>query len=132
MVMFHSQAYQDGVALLARVLLAALFINAGYHKIVEFDAVVDSIMGRGIPLPQIATVVVILTELVGGLMVLVGFQARWAAFGIMLLIIPINYFYHPFWADDGQLSAFLKNASVMGGMLFVTVHGPGRLALQRD
>jgi putative oxidoreductase len=130
--MFHSQAYKDVAALIARALLAALFINAGYHKIVGFDAVVDSIMGKGIPLPQITAVVVILIELVGGLMVLVGFQARWAAFAIMLLIIPINFFYHPFWADGGQLSAFLKDACIMGGMLYVTVHGPGRLALQRD
>ena len=97
--MFHSQAYLNPAALLARILLAVL---------------------------------VILIELVGGLMILVGCQARWAAFAIMLLNIPINHLYHPFWAADGQLKAFLKNACIMGGMLLITVHGPGRLALQRD
>jgi len=128
---FNNQIYQDGVALLARILLAALFVMAGYNKIVGFDGVVSSIAARGVPLPEIAAVLTILVELVGGLMIMVGLQARWAALALALFIIPVNFFYHPVWDDAAQFNAFYKNLCIMGGMLFLTIHGPGRMALQR-
>ena len=130
--MFHRQSYQDLAALVARLALATLFIYAGYNKIVGFEGVARSIAGHGIPLAEVAAVITILIELVGGLMIAVGFQTRWAALAIALFIIPINYFYHPFWADAGEANAFFKNLCVLGGMLMITVHGPGRFALQRD
>ena len=41
---------------------------------------------------------------------------------------------HPFWNVEapglgGQLNNFMKNLAIMGGMLYVVIHGPGPLSL---
>ena len=130
--MFDKQLFQDLAPLLGRVMLGLLFIMTGYDKITGFEGYVDSVAAKGVPLPEIAIVVVIIVELVGGLMIAAGLKSRWAALAIFLLIIPINFFYHPFWADDAQFNRFFKNLCVMGGMLYVMASGPGRLSLTRD
>ena len=130
--MFDKQLFQDLAPLLGRVMLGLLFIMTGYDKITGFEGYVDSVAAKGVPLPEIAIVVVIIVELVGGLMIAAGLKSRWAALAIFLLIIPINFFYHPFWADDAQFNRFFKNLCVMGGMLYVMASGPWRLSLTRD
>jgi putative oxidoreductase len=71
-------------------------------------------------------------ELVGGLMIAVGFKARWAAWAIFLFLIPVTVIFHPAWADPAQAIAFNKNLAIMGGMLYVAFMGPGRLSLDKS
>ena len=130
--MFENRLFQDLAPLLGRVMLGLLFVMAGYGKITGFDGYVDSVAAKGVPLPEIAMVIVIIVELVGGLMLVAGLKSRWAALALFLLIIPVNYFYHPFWADDAQFNRFFKNICIMGGMLYIMAYGPGRISLTRD
>ena len=70
-------------------------------------------------------------ELGGGLLLLVGWKARWAALLIFLWLIPTTLLFHNFWAVPpeqymNQQNHFLKNVAIMGGMLMVWAFGPGR------
>ena len=125
---------RDVAALVARVLLAVLFILSGFGKIVGFADTVGYIASKGLPFPALMAAGAIAVELGAGLLVLVGYKARWAAMAIFLFMIPTTLIFHNFWAvppDQAMAEqiGFLKNVSIMGGLLMVWAFGPGRLAV---
>jgi putative oxidoreductase len=90
--------------------------------------------GKGIPFSEIALVITILIEIGGGLMLIAGWKARWAATAIFLWMIPVTLMFHNFWAADvaqyqNQFNHFLKNLCIMGGMLYVMAFGAGPLSV---
>ena len=120
--------------LLGRVLLALIFILSGYGKIGGFAQTAAVIAGKGLPMAEVLLVVTIAIELGGGLMLLAGWQARWAALAIFLWLIPVTFLFHNYWAVDAaqtrnQFNHFYKNLCIMGGMLYVFAYGPGPFSL---
>lgn len=123
--------------LIGRMLLAQIFVISGYGKIGGFAGTAAFMASKGIPIPEVLLVFTIIIELGGGLMLAVGWQARWAALAIFLFIIPTTLIFHPFWAADAaqyqnQLINFMKNLSIMGGMLYVVAFGAGPCSLERN
>ena len=123
--------YQPWGLLAGRLMLAYIFILSGYGKIVGFAGTAGYMAKYGMPMVEVLLVATIIVELVGGLMLAVGWKARWAAWAIFLFIIPVNFVFHPVWADPGQAIQFQKNLAIMGGMLYVAFMGPGRLSLDK-
>ncbi|MEE9551425.1 MAG: DoxX family protein, partial [Gammaproteobacteria bacterium] len=70
--------------LLGRVLLSVIFIIAGFTKVTGFEQTAAYMVSKGLPMVEILLVLTIIIELGGGLMILVGWQARWAALAIFL------------------------------------------------
>ena len=127
---------RDGAILLGRILLAALFIWSGAGKILGFDGTVHTIAGKGLPFAQVLAVITILIELGGGLALLLGWKARWAALFLALFLILITPIFHGFWSVPPEQVAmqkinFFKNLSILGGMLAVYAFGPGRYSVDR-
>ncbi len=121
---------QNLLSLIGRALIALLFIPAGLSKIGAFAGVTGYIASKGVPLPQLAAATAIAVELGLGLLLLVGFQTRWAALGIALFTFVITFIFHNFWAVDAaqvlmQQQAFFKNIAVVGGLLAIVAWGPG-------
>jgi putative oxidoreductase len=123
--------YQPWGFLAGRLLLAYIFILSGYAKITGFAGAAKFMASKGMPMVEVLLVGAILVELVGGLMLAVGWKARWAALAIFLFIIPDTVIFHPVWADPGQMINFNKNLAIMGGMLYVVFAGPGKLSLDK-
>ena len=48
---------RDVAALIGRILLAIIFIKAGWDKIPGFEGTVGAIASKGIPLPQVAAAI---------------------------------------------------------------------------
>ena len=117
--------------LLARVMLAHIFILSGFGKITGFAGTAGYIASKGLPMAEVLTVLTILIELGGGLLILVGWQARWAATAIFLFIIPVTLIFHPFWVQ-GETISFMKNLAIMGGMMMVIAYGSGPYSLKND
>ena len=115
--------------LAGRILLALIFIISGYSKLVGFDGTVGYIASRGLPLPQLAAAGAIAIELAGGVLLIIGWQARWAATAIFLFLIPTTLIFHPFWAVTAgkqmETIQFMKNLCIMGCMLYVMAFGAG-------
>ena len=65
--------------LAGRILIALIFIWSGFGKITGFEGTVGFIASKGLPLPQLAATGAIVVELGGGLMLVAGWKARWAA-----------------------------------------------------
>ena len=120
--------------LAGRILLALIFVTSGWGKLVGFEGTVGYIASKGLPLPQLAAAGAIAIELVGGCLLVVGWQARWAATAIFLFLIPTTLIFHPFWAVEGpgarmEQIQFMKNLCIMGGMLYVMAFGAGAYSL---
>lgn len=123
-------------AAVGRVLLAALFILSGFNKIGGFEGTVGYMASKGLPMPQVLLALTIVIELAGGLMIAVGYKARWAAVAFFLWLIPVTIVFHKFWGIDAaevqnQMNHFLKNVSLMGAMLLLFAFGPGAYSLDK-
>ena len=128
---------RDLAALVARILLTVMFIYSGFGKITGFEGTVGYIASKGLPVPQLMAIVAILIEFGAGLLLLVGYKARWSALAIFVFLIPTTLIFHNFWASPPaefqmQQINFMKNVTIMGGMLMVWAFGPGRFAFDRE
>jgi putative oxidoreductase len=126
----------DALALVGRILLGLIFVLSGFQKLMGFSGVAASIAGKGLPMPEVLAVIAVAIELGAGLLLVVGLKARWAAFLLFLFVIPVSLTFHNFWTMEGAAFAmnkiqFLKNVSIMGGMLFVAAFGPGRYSVDK-
>ena len=123
--------------LAARVLLAQVFIVSGFGKLKAFTATASFMANLGIPASQTMLVLTIALELGGGILLVLGWQARWLAIAFFGFTFITAVVVHPFWSAEaqsvgGQLNNFMKNLAIMGGMLYVVIHGPGPLSLGGD
>ena len=121
--------------LLGRILLTVIFIIAGIQKIADFSGTAAFMASKGLPMANILLVPTIILELGGGLMILVGWQARWAAAALFFFVIVVTVIFHPIWSDQELLQNyrdFIKNISILGGLMYVMVHGSGPLSLGKD
>ena len=126
----------DGAALVGRILLAALFIISGFGKIGGFEGTAGYIASKGLPMPQVLATLTILVELGGGILLAIGWKARWAALAIAVFTLLAAFLFHNFWTVSGpermgEFNNFWKNISIVGGMLMAVAFGPGRYSVDR-
>lgn len=120
-----NQPHTDAVlALIARVLMAYIFVVAGWGKISAYSATVGYMESMGVSGALLP--LTILVEFGGGLALLFGFQARFAAFGLGLFSMITAFIFH----DGAQDSInFMKNFAMAGGLFFLMLHGAGKMSL---
>lgn len=121
--------------LLGRILIALIFVMSGFGKITGFEGAVGYIASKGLPMPEVLAIGAIIVELGGGLMLIVGWHARCAAAAIFVFTAMAALLFHNFWAVppeevQNQTINFMKNIAIMGGLLYVIVHGSGPLAIR--
>ncbi|MBI3146183.1 MAG: DoxX family protein [Pseudogulbenkiania sp.] len=117
------------ITAVGRVLLAALFLISGLSKLGAAAATTTYIASAGLPLPTLVYIITLLVEIGGGLLLLVGFQARPVAVVLALFTVAAAVLFHHNFADQNQAIHFIKNFAIAGGLLQVAVSGAGRLSL---
>ena len=127
-------SFKSPLALIGRILLALLFITAGYSKLGNLAGTAGYIASGGLPFPSVLAAAVGLLELFGGLALAVGFKARWAALALGLFTLLASVLFHKFWAvapeqQMVQYLMFMKNLAVAGGMFLVAALGAGPLSI---
>jgi putative oxidoreductase len=127
---------QNTAALVGRILLALIFITSGFSKITGFEGTVGYIASKGLPLPQVGAALAIAVELGGGILLAIGFKARWAALAIAIFTLLAGVLFHDFWNADaaakmGQTINFWKNVAIAGGMLMAFAFGPGAYSVDK-
>jgi putative oxidoreductase len=125
------------LVMFGRVLLSVIFLLSGLGKIIDWDGNAQLMASQGMPVIPLLLVGAIVTELAGGLSVLLGWKARWGALLLFLYLIPTTLIFHDFWAFTGtemqtQLVNFLKNLSIMGGLLLVAAYDGAALVAERE
>ena len=117
------QAATPALMLAARVLLALIFVIAGYGKIGGYEGTQQYMEAMGVPGALLP--LVILAELGGGLALIVGFLTRLTAAALALFCIVSAVLFHSNFADQMQQILFMKNLAMAGGFLALVAHGAG-------
>lgn len=119
---------KDLTSLAARILLALIFIGAGWGKLgagyagTQQYMVSMGVSGALLPL-------VILAELGGGLGVLFGALTRVAAAGLAVFCVASAMLFHTDFGNEIQFIMFMKNIAIAGGMLMLVANGAGAYSL---
>jgi putative oxidoreductase len=121
----------DTVALIGRIFIALLFLLSGIGKLAAPAATQAYIAAMGLPAPTLAYFGSTAVELIGGVLLIVGFRVRAVAVGMAVFTLLTAAFFHRDFADQNQMIHFWKNIAVMGGLLQVAAFGAGRFALDR-
>ena len=121
-------------ALIGRVLLALMFLLAGLSKFGGLEGTAGYIASKGLPMAQVLAIATAALEVVAAAMLIVGWQARWAALALAAFTILANLLFHNYWtlpADRQMVDQlmFMKNLAITGGLLAVFAFGPGPLSL---
>ena len=116
------------ISLVARVLLSAIFITAGYQKIGGYDGTLQYMASQGVPGFMLPAVIAL--ELGGGLAILFGLFSRWAPLGLAIFSVIAALIFHTNFADQMQAVSFMKNLAIAGGLLLLYANGPGAWAVR--
>jgi putative oxidoreductase len=145
------------IGFLGRLLISLVFLAGGISKILDwqtteqavFTALADwlnysmeigwlhNIVEMAIPMIPALLMGAVILELLGGLCILLGIQVRFGAFLLVVFLIPATLLMHPFWILQGpmqeaQIGLFLKNLSILGGLLFLLAHGKDGKTKEKD
>jgi len=125
---------QDTAALVGRNLLGIVFVVSGLEKIGAFADTTVYMAGAGLPAVQLLLVLAIIVEVGGGSAICFGWRCRMAALVVLLFTVIVTIVFHRYWdvpADQAMVQRlmFMKNVSIMGGLVLLYSFGPGSLAL---
>jgi putative oxidoreductase len=124
----------DELILVARVLLATLFLIFGWRKLRDFSGTVSQLAQLGVPKPVLAAGAATFMELPVAFVVAVGAFTRLAALLMFFYTLGTALIGHRYWTIMGagyvdSMDSFYKNLSIMGGFLLLFVTGPGKYSI---
>jgi putative oxidoreductase len=120
--------------LVARVLLAAIFAWSGWQKLTTTGRAAAAIAGRGLPYATALAYAAGALEIVGALLLVLGLRARAMALALAAYVVVATWLFHLHPAmrgDAAQTIHLLKNAGLIGGLLLLSLHGPGTASVDR-
>ncbi|NMP30080.1 DoxX family protein [Thalassotalea sp. M1531] len=112
---------------LARIFLALIFVMSGVNKIAQYEGTQGYMDMMGVPgflLP-----LVIITELFGGLAIMLGYRTKLAAFALAGFSILSAILFHADFANQAEMISFMKNIAIAGGFIALFVHGAGSYSI---
>jgi putative oxidoreductase len=131
----------DYVQAISRVLISSVFIVFGYLQFTHIgnyiaNPAVIKVAGLtgGILTPTIIAYLVASIDLFGGILILIGYQTRWASIVLIAFVVLTLIFVHSFWTMQGAARIgnqvnFYKNLAIIGALLLLISHGPGSCSL---
>lgn len=122
-------AWANATELAGRILLVVLFLLSGFGKIGAYAATADYMTSVGIPGAMLP--LVIATEVLGSIAILLGWKTRVVAFLLAGFSLVTALAMHNNFADQTQMTSFLKNVSIAGGFLLLVANGAGPLSIDR-
>jgi putative oxidoreductase len=112
-----------------RLLIGLPFAMSGLGKLMAYSLTTAKIAAVGLPIPPLAFAVAVAVELGGGLMLILGYQARLVAIALALFSLVAAVAFHGNFTDQNQVIHFLKNVMMAGGLLQIATFGAGALSI---
>ena len=106
-----------------RILLGLLFVISGIFKIPGWEPTLGFMVSKGLPLAALFLLGAIVLEIVGGLALMVGYQARLAAAALAVFSLVTALIFHNFWTFTG----LEQQAPQILGRRRVHVHHPDQV-----
>jgi len=113
--------------LIARILMSAIFFMSGLGKISAYAATQGYMESHGIP--GMLLPLVIGFEIIAPVLLVIGWQIRYAALALAGFSIISALLFHLDFANQIQSIMFMKNLAMAGGLLLLFIHGAGKLSL---
>ena len=116
-----------------RALFALIFITSVFGHFSR--ATIEQASAHGVPFATVLVPAAGMLALVGGVLVVLGYRARFGAFLVLLFLVPVTLVMHKFWGiADPQVAQlqrvmFMKNAAIAGGALLIMYWGSGPYSL---
>ncbi len=125
-----------GTLLVARLLIAAVFLVFGVRSILGYAGSVGYFTKLGFPAPEAMVVLAIIIQLGGGALVAIGWKTRWAGWLLVAYVVIATLMAHRYWEYDAaqyvaQMTNFFKNLAIIGGLLYIAAFGPGRYSVDK-
>lgn len=117
------------ILLVARILLAFIFILSGVQKFFGIEGTAGYIASVGLPFATLLAIGAAIVETFGGLAILVGYRTREAAWVLAAFTLVAGFLFHFQPADQMQMISFMKNVAITGGFLALGQIGAGALSL---
>jgi len=129
-----SDNIRNAAILIARMMLALLFIIFGWKKLTGFSGAVIYMAATGAPAPEVSAAIAVVMEFFVGLAILIGVATRPLALLLMLYTLGTAIIGHHYWTMTGMdqfenMINFYKNVSIMGGLLLLYVTGAGKYSV---
>jgi putative oxidoreductase len=118
------------VSLVARILLSAIFVTAGINKVSGYAGTQAYMEAHGLPGSLLPAVIAL--EVIGGIAVLLGIFSRYAGLALAAFCLAAAAVFHRDFADQMQVTNFMKNVCMAGGFLLLFANGSGRYAVRPD
>jgi putative oxidoreductase len=123
--------FENLLILIARIFIGFFFLWAGVTKVICWKSSAEYMQSKKMPASLLPAAV--LLQIIGGLSVLLGFEARVGALLLIVFIIPAAIKMHDFWNLQDpdrsiQKTLFMKDVAVLGGLLLLLVTGAGSFA----
>ncbi|GLU30970.1 DoxX family protein [Trinickia caryophylli] len=125
----------SGVILIARFALAVLFLWSGVMKLLGYSGFVSYLQAKGVPFVQIGAPIATAIEVLGGVLLVVGFLTRPLALVMAAYTIATAVLGHDFWnvtdptIQHDMVIHFWKNVGIAGGFLLLFVTGAGGMSV---
>lgn len=109
----------------ARLLAAGIFILSGWDVSREPGGRTQAAASMGVPQAELAVRANAFVMMLAGAALAIGIFPRWAAGVLAGSLVPTTLAGHPFWKEHDsqkrkeQLAHFLKNLSILGGLLYI-------------
>tara|TARA_Y100000748_G_C15169930_1_gene361231 strand:- start:100 stop:489 length:390 start_codon:yes stop_codon:yes gene_type:complete len=112
------------VELFGRIFISALFLIEGVRKIFNPDMSMIYMSDHGVP--EILFYPSIAFEIILPLVLIAGYKTKIVASFLALFVFAVTLIFHTHHIlDDGmQLTVFLKNISIIGGLLLLIANKP--------
>jgi putative oxidoreductase len=114
---------------LGHLLLGGIFIFVGSNTFMNPDGRSKKVEAAGISSARQATILNGAVMTVAGTTLAAGILPRLSALALIGTLVPTTYVGHPYWKEEdattraGQQTHFMKNLSLIGGLLLVLVEG---------
>lgn len=125
--------WRDFAPMVLRVVTGLIFAMHGWQKLNDFGVagVTGMLAGMGFPMPALMAILLIAAELVGGIMLILGFLTRWAAKSLVIVSAIALFVVHlpnGFFASTGGYEFILL---LLGASVSLVLSGPGTWSLDR-
>lgn len=115
--------------MIGRLMMAAIFLMSGFGKAVAPQMTLGYIASVGLPFPALVLAIAIGVEIIGGLMLALGYRTRLAALALAVFTVVAGALFHNAIGDQTQFIMLLKNIAITGGLLQVAAFGAGAFSI---
>jgi putative oxidoreductase len=116
---------QNFASLFGRLFLSLYFLYSGYRYIADIDGTAGRLAAHNISYAETVTFLLIALQILGGILLFLGFKTRWAAGLLAAFLIVVTFIFHARPANPDEAIQLMENAAILGGLLYVFSYGPG-------